>query len=747
MKTKIYYLAICLLASYGFALSQNAKLSPNAKKMMNLVNNKQINNLKFNSEFICKTIANKTYLSSIIKVNNKINSIYLENLGIITGTKAGNIWTVQIPAEKFADFTKIKGIDYIQLDEPIYFEMDSARHYANVDSVHKGYSLPHPFSGKNVVIGIIDAGFDYTHPTFLDTNGINYRIKKVWEQKSTGTPPMGYVYGNEIIDSTSLWTTGSDAVIMSHGSHVAGIAAGSGLGSNNNQFRGVAYESDLVFVGIKPDQDQWTSTGMSNIIDGIKYVFDYAASVGKPAVVNLSWGCSIGSHDGSSLFSQACDNLCGNGKIFVCSAGNNGQNNIHATKTFTSSDTLTKTIVAFPTSLTEKKTWVDLWGEKNQKIGVSVSLYSGSTIIATSNYFNASDSIAQFYLLSATNDTCYFSITNTAAEINDKPRCFFEIYNKTTLKVCINITSKNGTIHIWTGYVKDYYGYYGYFSNPFSSQGITGNTLFTLGDMASTKSAIAVAAYSSRPTYTSIDGVITNDASYAAKGKIAPFSSKGNTIDNRVKPDIAAPGLSIGSAINSYDVGYQTGGADRSSVFSCYDSPINSKTYCYAMMMGTSMSSPMASGVIALMLEANPQLSANDLRAIFKQTAIKDNFTGVLPDSGNYIWGLGKINAFQSVKVAIDFIGINQVSSNNNNIIVYPNPASSNIFIDTQFDENTVLTMHILDLLGKEIETVNISISSGYNHQSIDISHLKNGIYVLSLTNDKTIFNYKLIKN
>ena len=165
--------------------------------------------------------------------------------------------------------------------------------------------------GKNVVVGIIDAGFDFTHPTMFDTTNSLYRIKRVWAQKKYGTPPSGFAYGNEMVDSASIVATGFDTGIASHGTHVTGIAAGSGYGSNttNNKYRGFSYQSDIALVCIMPAESEWAVAGESDILDGMSYIYNYAASVSKPAVVNLSWGANIGSHNGNSLFSQACDAL------------------------------------------------------------------------------------------------------------------------------------------------------------------------------------------------------------------------------------------------------------------------------------------------------------------------------------------------------------------------------------------------------------------------------------------------------
>ncbi len=60
--------------------------------------------------------------------------------------------------------------------------MEKALIDSKVNLVHKGENLSQPYSGKGVVVGIIDFGFDYSHPTFRDPGNDALRIKKVWEQ-------------------------------------------------------------------------------------------------------------------------------------------------------------------------------------------------------------------------------------------------------------------------------------------------------------------------------------------------------------------------------------------------------------------------------------------------------------------------------------------------------------------------------------------------------------------------------------
>ncbi|SMO76070.1 S8 family peptidase [Melghirimyces algeriensis] len=90
----------------------------------------------------------------------------------------------------------------------------------------------------------------------------------------------------------------------------------------------------------------------------------------------------------------------------------------------------------------------------------------------------------------------------------------------------------------------------------------------------------------------------------------APYSSRGPTLDRLVKPDIYAPGTNIIS-------------------LSVPDSPIerqlpeNRVGEHYISLSGTSMATPFCAGVAALLLEANPLLSPNDVKSILMHTAQK----------------------------------------------------------------------------------------------------------------------------
>ncbi len=746
MKKLLTLLVAVLLLNPVFA--QKPKLSPQTKLF--LMQSEKSGKTTPLQGYVYKIGANNTvYISSLIKAGT-VSEASLIAMGARVGTKAGDIWTVQVPLTSVNEFVNTTGISYIQFDEPVFSNMDTARFRTHVDSVHAGFNLPMPYTGKNVVVGVIDAGFDYTQVSLLDTTGTAMRVKKIWEQKKSGNPPAGYFYGNELTTPASMIAAETDAYHFSHGAHVAGIAAGSGYNGNaaDRQYRGMAYESDLVLVGITPDKEQWTSTGLTDIIDAMSYVFSYAAVQGKPAVANLSWGCTVGPHDGTSLFSQACDNLTGPGKIFVCSAGNNGQNLIHFNRTFNSPDTIIKTVLNIPLVVDQKRAWLDAWGDVGNSFCLEASLNNGTTTLGTVGVYCTGDSAYgayQKYIIGQNGDTCFISIVTDSATYNNKPRVFLDILNKTTNMVLLTLTANNGTVNMWTGYVNDKTGYYGSFTQyPGITPIISGNTDMTVGDMASSISAIAVGAYASKNVFTNVSGNTISYTGYVGKGNIAPFSSRGPTVDGRTKPDITAPGLVLGSAVSSYDSNFAlVTSPDYESVVSSY-LHTNGRTYNNAMLMGTSMSSPAAAGIVALMLQVHPTLTPAQCITVLKETAILDNYTGTIPPQGSNIWGFGKINAYQAVLRTLETLGIKTVAAQGEqlNCILYPNPNTGNYNIDYASAKNETVKIEVFNISGAKVISRDWNVIAGGNNTSINMQQMSKGVYftkLSSLTGSVTI--------
>jgi subtilisin family serine protease len=587
-------------------------------------------------------INNILYANAFLLTSDNYEPSELSKYGFLSGSQSGQIMTGLIPIDKIIEISNSDLIKYIQIGEPAKPLMDAARAATWVNEVHAGTGLPQSYFGNGVVVGIIDGGFDYTHPNFYDGTGSNnYRIKRVWEQNGTGTPPAGYSYGRELSTQTSILNAQKDISSGSHGSHVTGIAAGAGGGASTT-YMGVAPQSDVVLVSYGGSD--------SKLADAISYIMNYASSVNKPCVINMSLGKHIGPHDGNSAFDQYCDGIVGQGKLLVGAAGNEGSDALYYGKSYTSSDTVLYSFVQFPSSSngTNGETVIDIWGNQNQNFWVAVNIYNTNTnsFEDWTPYIAANSPSSNNYTLydddTFVPDACSVTIATEINGLNNKPRVLVSIdhtaQDDSYRWVMIEIIAYNTQTKMWAATA------YNGSETVFTANGkgypwVNGSTSSTMGEIGGTgKNIITVGAYTSKNSWTALNA--SNQSNGATNGAIADFSSKGPTADGRTKPDITAPGNVIVSSVNRFDSNYPSSSND---VVSGVTNGTNN--WYFATMQGTSMASPMVTGILALWLQAYPNLTPTQAKTLLKDNAWTDSYTGTIPVNGSNTWGWGKVDA------------------------------------------------------------------------------------------------------
>jgi subtilisin family serine protease len=270
-------------------------------------------------KYVLNDIGSTTYVGMFIMVNDLNVKSSLIQLGAKVSFAKSNIVSAYIPIDQIKNVLLISGIQSIETAIPVKQNLDQARKFTNVNQVNSGIQLPKGYTGKNVLIGIIDEGFDFGHPAFYDSLG-NYRVYSIWDQNdSIGVVPPNFNYGSEYIMKDDIISLETDDYSESHGTHVAGITSGANWSTTQN-FKGIAYNSKLVFVS--------ANYNSKTLFDGIGYVFMKADELKIPAIVNMSIGSHYGPHDGTSPFDKACDILLKNGNnnnfSIVGAAGNEG---------------------------------------------------------------------------------------------------------------------------------------------------------------------------------------------------------------------------------------------------------------------------------------------------------------------------------------------------------------------------------------------------------------------------------------
>lgn len=538
-----------------------------------------------------------------------------------------DIYTAVIPMRAVPDFVRHPDVLEVDAGNEIRFMMDSVKTLTHVNEVQSGEALPRSYQGEGVLIGIIDNGFDFLHPNFRDEEG-NSRIRCVWDQNqipavSNSSFGYGWVYrtGEEIRNVMH------DLSRDTHGTHVAGIAAGSA----NNRYRGIAPKADIVLVSVNK-----TEPGM---LDAIDFLIRYADEVNKPLSVNLSMGSLLGYKDGSDNFTLMIDKLMENrkGRLLSIAAGNEGHRNSTLFKEFTAQGTGEVKSLLNPPSYGRENLFVH--GLSGQVYTVNVSLrdtvknellfsqqfVSGETWSKSFEQFGSDKAGALFNVSSAVN-------TRTA---NHSIRISF-IYNKPTSEVweiAVSAPGRGKCVVCCD---------YGYFTAAGKTGYTDGTNDYTIAATATGHSPLAVGAYVSRQAYTDIAGT-PHQAGWTRFG-LYPLSGKGPTYDGRIKPDVVAPGATVISSFNSYAASYSVPRSEK--VLEETDNSLGRK-YAWGIANGTSMATPVVTGVLALWLEANPALTMDEVREIIRETAVADSHTGGLP---NARYGMGKLDALGGLR-------------------------------------------------------------------------------------------------
>jgi subtilisin family serine protease len=604
--------------------------------------------------------------------------------GVLIGTQTAGIATIKVPLELVhqLDFSGV--YSYIEIPAKAYPHLNRAVVDTHADSVQHGWGLPEAFTGEDVLIGVTDWGFDYTHPMFYDTLLLASRIHAAWDQyKQSGDQPAGYAYGVEYDTPAELQSAGSDTANIysynTHGTHVAGIAGGSGAGT---PFRGFAFESRFLFATFLIDA--------ASVIDAFHWMKAKADASGKRLVINMSWGLYyMGTLDGNSLLSQVLADLSDQGVVFVASAGNNGSVNFHIKKVF-NNDSFSSHIQFYDYNANANM-WgqsITMWGEQGQDFASGISVYnsSGTLLAASPLYSTAMNGYLDSMLVSG-NDTIFFNVAaETANPLNSRPNMRLRVKNtNTALKIVLNSAAAAGTVHYWN--VTELVTGVGNWGMPlvaYGTGGLSGDSQYSIGEPTCSPDAISVAAYLSG--YLNGNGVPLG-------GGIASFTSTGPLYTEEMKPDIAAPGVSVGSSISSFT------DASYSSIETI---TFNGTDYDFARFSGTSMASPCVAGIVALMLDANPNLSPAQVKQIIKTTARTDNHTGMITAPGHTRWGMGKINAYQAVVAALNTISVEELQTGSW-LAVYPNPASETVQLLTP-DNTSLDRITLISTDGKRIE-------------------------------------------
>ncbi|MFA9376119.1 MAG: S8 family peptidase [Lachnotalea sp.] len=269
----------------------------------------------------------------IVKYSGDIERLESDMISVVKLMNQYAILTVKESVLK--ELANVPEIEYIEKPKMLYFAVNQGKIASCINPLQTAeYNL----FGSGIIVAIVDSGIDYAHPDFRNSNGTT-RILNLWDQTVQGNPPAGYIIGTEYTSEQINLALAADSKqeqmkivpsrdLSGHGTAVTGIAAGNGRGSNG-LYRGVASKSKLLVVKLgNPRPDSFPRT--TELMQAIDYVIKKALEYKMPVSINLSFGNTYGSHDGTSLLETYINLAANNWKTNICiGTGNEGATGGH----------------------------------------------------------------------------------------------------------------------------------------------------------------------------------------------------------------------------------------------------------------------------------------------------------------------------------------------------------------------------------------------------------------------------------
>jgi subtilisin family serine protease len=569
MMIRKLFLGAFITASFGLAVE---KLDPWLKIEIG-------RSLKLREVQSTETVSSKVGVFIKLTSEKIDGKAFTEEYGGEFLSQVGDILTARFDTKALSLLAQDSRVKFIEKPKRLKYQLDSASLASGVSNIRAGELSR--YQGQGVIIGIMDSGVDYTHPSIAD------RILYIYDT-TTG----------EVCDRAKI-RAGScrQRDNVGHGTHVAGIAAGNGRRHDGTQspYIGVAPAAEIVSVKVG-DYD----VSSEGVIAGINFVRDVAKRLGRPFVINLSLGSDLGPHDGTDLFSQALSKFSQEGVIIVKASGNSASDGIHVGGKLTAGGTVNHSFV-----ILSRVAAIDVWYPGSDSFSVQVSSPCGST-----PFIPVSSTVT--YQLG----TCG-TVNVSSSDVNplngDK-------------EIVIEIESPAVSSYIWTLTLRGDSVLDGTYHAWGSGVGFAdASRQYTLSSDSAVEGIIVVGSFTSKVAPSvNADSTLNDLSVFSGRGPTRGCSAGCPVL---IKPDITAPGEVVCSAFPTYiqDGAYNVCGE-----------------VSYKALQGTSMAAPVVSGTIALMLSKNSNLSPPVVKDILIKTAYRDIFTQNAPNND---WGYGKLSA------------------------------------------------------------------------------------------------------
>lgn len=632
----------------------------------------------------------KNYMLTLVKSDGEVEAIR-EQGGVVLQDFGHDICAAFLPVDQLGELDCNPHILQMEASAPSRLLNDTSAVILGTDKAWNGQgpasysqptsSLSQAFTGKGVFAGVMDVGFDFTHPAFRNADGTS-RIKWFWDPMTpdANNNQLGMIYSSpaEVLAAQHS----CDALLENHGTHVLGSMAGAGL---NGRYVGMAPEADILGVHMpitgesEVPEDYWNRlTGyltahLSNYSDlgdavikiyptsvmeivGLYEIFKVADAAGQPCVVNWSFGDLPDFNNDTRLYVEAFNSLVGPSHIVVAAAGNEGYTMTYLAKAAgepLDHEFYLGTVVGY--GCMSIRTEAD---EPNFAVKFAFDDRTDTLVLYTDDIKAACQQTDSFKItdedifIKVEIEEAYdgrlvyrFTIGDPKATRDEISEEAFEKRGKLICDAAPQIEVLGRT----DVYNQIYFSLDGFSDSRGCNPG-------TIGHPAEMNRIITVGAMHHRSSLTNILGEnYTNHKLGSEEGHLTTFSSCGPTMQGRIKPDVVAPGFNVISCYNSFYQKEDLSQALYEKILprTAYADTIYGRTYAMIAMSGTSMATPITAGVIALWLQAKPDLTPEDIMGVIERTSHQPEpeFSG---EGKNIYYGWGEIDAYAGLLDILD---------------------------------------------------------------------------------------------
>lgn len=398
--------------------------------------------------------------------------------------------------------------------------------------------------GAGTMIGFLDTGIDYTNRLFRKSNGTT-RILGIWDQTlpvdTDELPPgvpdyfrmSGASYGTEFTEEQINEALASDDPLSlvpsrdtnGHGTFIAGIAAGGSL--PDDSFTGAAPECSLVVVKLKQAKrylrdyylipEDATAFQENDIMMGIKYLRVMAHRYRMPLVILIALGSNMGSHEGLSPLSTSIQDVTRFlGFSAVIAAGNETGLSHHFEGIIPSDEPYQDVEIRVGEEESRRGFVLELWATNSDTYSVGFVSPTG-------------EAISRIPIISGNETRIPFLLEDTVITVN------YQLIEALTGRQLIFMRFEEPTVGIWRIRVYNSQFFTGSYHMWLPVEGfISDQTVFL---NPSPNNTITLPGNSPSP--------LTIGAYNHLNNSIYIHSSRGYTLSNVIKPDLAAPGVDV----------------------------------------------------------------------------------------------------------------------------------------------------------------------------------------------------------